>query len=136
MSSLAMRLLSFLTAVENALTAESPPLAGGAWDTTRMVNFHHGLARLTLIPRPGNPLPGGAIFLQEFVLADASLCLKASLNWKGRDAFPVLAVYSTPQLDWNLEAARVAGTWMEGPIEIVTSSARELELRPLAAVAG
>jgi hypothetical protein len=131
-----MRLLSFLTAIENALQAESPALEGGAWESNRMVNFHHGLARLTLTPRPGNAMPAGAIFLQEFILADGSLCLKASLNWKGRDAFPTLAVYSTPQLNWKLEASRVASTWVEGPREIVTSASEELGLRPLAAAVG
>lgn len=131
-----MRLLSFLTEIENALHAESPALDGGAWDTLRMVNFHHGLARLTLTPRSGNTLPSGAIFVQEFVLADGSLCLKASLNWKGREAFPVMAVYSTPRSNWKLEASRIAGHWLEGPQEIVTSSIQEAEFRPLTAATG
>ena len=92
MAWLAMRLLSFLTEIENALVAESPALDGGAWETARMVNFHHGLGRLTLTPRAGNDLPGGAVFVQTFALADGSLCLKASLNWQGANSFPVLAV--------------------------------------------
>ncbi len=136
MCGVAMRLLSFLTAIETALLAESPALDGGAWDTARMVNFHHGLARLTLTPRAGNDLPGGAIFLQAFTLADGSLCLKASLNWKGSEHFPVLAVYSTPKLNWKLEASRIAGAWLEGPREVVTSAEAEGDLRPLQAVAG
>ena len=136
MTSLAMRLLSFLTEIENALLAESPARDGGAWETTRMVNFHHGLARLTLTPRPGNEFPAGAVFLQAFSLADGSQCLKASLNWKGSASFPVLAVYSTPKLNWKLEAARIASAWLEGPREIVTSSAVEESLPPLAAAAG
>lgn len=130
-----MRLLSFLSDVEKALLAESPALDGGAWDTTRMVNFHHGLARLTLTPRAGNEFSAGTIFLQAFTLADGSLCLKASLNWRGSDSFPVLAVYSTPQLNWKLEASRIASTWLEGPREVVAPMTHEEELRPLAAVA-
>lgn len=138
-----MRLLSFLTDIEKALLAESPAIDGGAWETTRMVNFHHGLARLTLAARPGNdlPVPGGTIFLQAFVLADSSLCLKASLNWRGSDAFPVIAVYSTPTLNWKLEASRIASAWLEGPPAMATVTTTDLSaetgaLRPLAAVAG
>jgi hypothetical protein len=131
-----MRLLSFLTEIENSLLAESPAIDGGAWETTRMVNFHHGLARLTLTPRAGNEFAGGAIFLQSFSLADGSLCLKASLNWKGSDSFPVLAVYSTPQLNWKLEASRIAGVWLEGPREAVAPVTADVDLQPLMAAAG
>jgi hypothetical protein len=131
-----MRLLSFLSEIEKALLAESPALDGGAWETTRMVNFHHGLARLTLTPRAGNDLAGGAVFLQGFALADGSVCLKASFNWQGSDESPVLAVYSTPRLNWKLEASRIAGTWLEGPGDAVTPAAREEDYHPLQAVAG
>ncbi|MEO5959541.1 MAG: hypothetical protein ABIZ49_08090 [Opitutaceae bacterium] len=112
-----MRLLSFLSDIERALVAESPVVEGGAWESSRMINFHHGLARLSLSPRPAAdlPMPGGSIFLQAFALADGSLCLKASLSWKGSEALSVIAVYSTPTLNWKLEASRIASTWMEGP---------------------
>jgi hypothetical protein len=131
-----MRLLSFLTEIEKALIAESPSSAGSAWETTRVVNFHHGLARLTLTPRAGNTHLGGAIFVQAFTLADASFCLKISLNWTGQDSFPVLAVYSTPTLDWKSEASRIAGSWREGPHEVVTSSDLESGFHSLVSMAG
>lgn len=138
-----MRLLSFLSDIEHALVAESPMVDGGAWETNRMVNFNHGLARLTLTARPGNDLPntGGTIFLQAFVLADGSLCLKANLNWKGSDAFPVMAVYSTPNLNWKLEASKIASAWLEGPPAMATITTTDLHSSPaqlprLAAVAG
>jgi hypothetical protein len=137
-----MRLLSFLSDIERALIAESPAVDGGAWETNRMVNFHHGLARLTLKARPGVELAatGGTIFLQAFVLADGSLCLKASLNWKGSDAFPIIAVYSTPSLNWKLEASRIATAWLEGPPAMATVTTTDLDLasqglQSLAAVA-
>lgn len=131
-----MRLLSFLSDIERSLLAESPVVDGGAWETTRMVNFHHGLARLTLTARPGAELPcaGGAIFLQAFCLADGSQCLKASLNWKGSESFPVLSVYSTPTLNWKLEASRIASTWLEGPAAAIVTSAHSEEFSHLAAV--
>lgn len=135
-----MRLLSFLSDIERALIAESPAIDGGAWSTNRMVNFHHGLARLTLTPKPAaaDILSSGSIFLQAFVLADGSLCLKASLNWKGSDAFPVIAVYSTPTLNWKLEASRIASAWLEGPPANATlhdASESGRELQPLTAIA-
>ncbi|MEY2882034.1 MAG: hypothetical protein RLZZ15_4414 [Verrucomicrobiota bacterium] len=131
-----MRLLSFLTAIEKALVAESPALDGGAWDSSRMISFHRGLARLTLAPRPGNDGPQGGLLLQEFELADGSLCLKAGLSWQGSEASAVVAVYSTPQLNWKLEASRIAGAWLAGPADVQAFSARDEALQPLAAMAG
>jgi hypothetical protein len=132
-----MRLLSFLSEIERALLAESPDVDGGAWQTNRMVNFHHGLARLSLTPNPAAdlPFPPGAIFLQVFSLADGSLCLKANLNWKGSEALPVLSVYSTPATNWKLEASRIASTWLEGPPAALVTSALAEEHTPLAALA-
>lgn len=136
-----MRLLSFISDIEKALIAESPVVDGGAWETHRMVNFHHGLARLTLKARPGVELAatGGTIFVQAFVLADGSLCLKASLNWKGSDALPVIAVYSTPRLNWKLEASRIASAWLEGPPASASITTTEMgmqeDIRSLTAVA-
>jgi hypothetical protein len=134
-----MRLLSFISDIEKAVIAESPAVDGGAWETTRMVNFHHGLARLSLKARPGVEWGsgGGSIFVQAFVLADGSLCLKASLNWKGCDALPVLSVYSTPSTKWKLEASRIASAWVEGPPASATIATTEMgtpELQSLAAV--
>jgi len=110
-----MRLLSFISAIERAVIAESPMVDGGAWETSRIVNFYHGLARLTLLPRPGMEtsgldtiMSGGTIFLQTFTLADGAVCVKVSLGWKGSDALPVISVYSTPSSNWKLEASRIA----------------------------
>ncbi len=136
-SSSTMRLLSFLSEIERALLAESPDVEGGAWQSNRMVNFHHGLARLTLTPNPAAdlPFPPGAIFLQAFSLADGSLCLKASLNWKGSEALPLLSVYSTPATNWKLEASRIASTWLEGPPAALVTSAQTEEHSLLSAFA-
>jgi hypothetical protein len=134
---LPMRLLSFLSEIERALLAESPAVDGGAWQSNRMVNFDLGLARLTLTPNPTAdlPFPPGTILLQAFSLADGSLCIKASLNWQGSAAIPVLAVYSTPGTNWKLEASRIASAWIEGPsAALVTNTAAEKH-SPLSAVA-
>ncbi len=134
-----MRLLTFLSDIERALIAESPVVDGGAWETQRMVNFHFGLARLTLAARPGAedlPVTGGSILVQSFELADGSLCLKASLNWKDSEASPVISVYSTPNSNWKLEASRIASGWLEGPPAVAATSAMPAQdLRPLTAIA-
>ena len=131
----AMRLLSFLSDIEKTVVAESPDIDGGAWETSRMVNFHQGLARLTLTPRIGNDFPGGAIFIQAFKLADGSQSLKASLNWDSNQAFTVVSVYSTPRSNWKLEASRIASGWLEGPREVAAPAPMLEERTPLAAYA-
>jgi hypothetical protein len=135
-----MRLLSFLSEIEHALLAESPVVDGGAWETTRMVNFHSHLARLTLKARPeaGLPVTAGTIFLQSFALADGSLCLKATLNWKDSEAQPVIPVYAVPTLNWKLAASRIASVFLEGPsmATVTTLAPAEHHLAPLVAVAG
>lgn len=120
-----MRLLSFLTDIEKAIVAESPMIDGGAWESMRMVNFEQGLARVSLTPRAPEelPLPGGAILLQAFALADGSQCLKATLSWKDSTVTSTIAVYSTPSLNWKLEASRIATLWMEGPPAASTTDA-------------
>ena len=112
-----MRLLSFLSEIERVLTKETSSAGATAWETARMVNFQHGLARLTLTPRSRTDRSSqdGTIFLQAFMLADGSLCLKASLGWNCSDAAPVIAVYSTPTLNWRHEAAGIAAAWLKGP---------------------
>jgi hypothetical protein len=112
-----MRLLSFLSEIERTLVRGTSNNGAAAWETTRMVNFQHGLARLTMKPRSKTDRPSqdGTIFLQAFTLANGSLCLKASLGWNGSDAVPVIVVYSTPTLNWRHEAAGIAAAWLKGP---------------------
>ncbi len=137
-----MRLLSFISEIERALLAESPVVEGGAWESTRMVNFHSHLARLSLVARPTAELPiaGGGIFLQSFALADGSLCLKATLTWRDSEAQTVIPVYDVPGLNWKLAASRIAGAFLEGPasatITTMVPATMDAHLDPLVAVAG
>lgn len=82
-----------------------------------MVNFQQRLGRIFLAGRPGTrpPFAGGSIFVQAFVLADGSQCLKATLGWQDTACTTSLAVYTTPDVDWQVEAARIAAAWLEGP---------------------
>jgi hypothetical protein len=132
---MATRLLSFLNDVEQALITQSAS-AGHSWLTSRMVNYHHGLARLTISPAAGSDAAQmrGTIFIQSFELADGSHCSKASLSWQGVDSFPVLAVYAKPGTDWKAEAARIAGVWLTGGAPVL-ASAEAPDLSPLVAQA-
>jgi hypothetical protein len=111
------RLLSFLTDIEKSLAADDPTPSDGAWDTTRTINYHLGLARLSLGVRSGDgkTSPRGAILLQSFQLADGTPCLKAALTWTGATANTVRSIYSRPEVNWTSEARKVASEWLAGP---------------------
>ena len=112
------RLLSFLSDIENALLADDPaPAEGGAWIGTRTVNYHLGLARLTLaVRRPAGDLEDrGTVRIQSYALADGTSCLKAALDWAGREDSRICPVYTKPGIDWRREARKVAADWMAGP---------------------
>ena len=132
-----MRLFSFLSEIERALAKGCPASNVAAeWESTRMVNFQRGLARLSFAPsksdRSGR---SGSILLQAFTLADGSLCLKASLSWNSSDAVALNAVYSTPTLNWRNEAARIANEWLNGPQTRETYASEPVGLFAATAVA-
>ncbi|HWL16856.1 MAG TPA: hypothetical protein VNR00_14710 [Opitutus sp.] len=111
-----MRLLSFLTDIERAVRLEANAGEGAIWNSSRIINFRTGLARLTLNLRERDSgFPEGSVIVQYFGLADGSFCLKASLAWQGTDAAQTLSVYDTPLLNWKLEASRIAAAWLAGP---------------------
>jgi hypothetical protein len=137
---MATRLLSFLTDIEKALIKESVSNMGPTWDAARMVSYHQSLARLILTtPKDAeNPAPGGTVFLQCFLLADGSPCLKATLGWDGSAASSVISVYSKPKVDWKAEAAAIASSWLAGPPAVVApvEVASEPGLVPLSKATG
>ena len=110
------RLLTLLTHIERAVIANDPSPNGGTWDTLRLVNFHQGLARLTLSIRSsaGVTSSQGVILLQDFTLADGTQCVKASLNWQGIEKSSIYSIYSKPTLDWNREASQIGTQWLDG----------------------
>jgi hypothetical protein len=110
------RLLTLLTEIERALIANDPSPDGGTWDTLRLINFHQGLARLTLSVRSQEGLTSsrGTVLLQDFSLADGTQCVKASLSWTGVEKSVVYSIYSKPQLDWHREAGQIAAQWLDG----------------------
>lgn len=119
-----MRLLSFLTDIERAIRLESNADESSIWDTARIVNFKNGLARLSLTVREADTgMPQGTVLVQHFALANGSFCVKANLSWDGSNASSIISVYDTPVLNWKLESARIASTWLAGPpAESVTIS--------------
>lgn len=112
-----MQLLTFLTEIGEALTKQSVADMGPTWDLSRMVNYHHGLGRMTLIPPAGADASQarGAIFLQTYNLADGSLCLKATLNWHGTEQISTITVFAKPGLDWRSATKQIASAWLAGP---------------------
>jgi hypothetical protein len=137
---MATRLLSFLTDIEKALIKESVSNMGPTWDASRMVSYQQSLARMILTPPKDaeNPAPGGTVFLQCFLLADGSPCLKATLGWDGSAASSVISVYSKPKVDWKAEAAQIASQWLAGPPAVVASAeaASVPGLMPLSSATG
>jgi len=117
------RLLTLLTEIERGIIANDPNPDGGTWDTLRLINFHQGLARLTLAVRsPSRVTVGrGVILLQHFILADGTQCVKANLSWKNVEKTSVHSIYSKPQLDWRREAGQIAVEWLDGYLAAVES---------------
>lgn len=116
---------------------------GPTWDSSRMVSYHQSIARmiLTAPAEAEAPAPGGSVFLQSFLLSDGSPCVKASLSWEGSNATTVMAVYAKPQLNWRVEAGRVASKWLMGPppskaVDVVADDASAPSLSPLEAAVG
>lgn len=123
-----MRLLSFLSDIERAIRMEANADESSIWDSSRIVNFKTGLARLTLTCREADSgMPQGTLLIQHFALANGSFCLKASLNWQGSEQTTTLSVYETPVLNWKLEASRIAATWMAGPSAATASDSNSEE---------
>jgi len=52
----------------------------------------------------------------------------------------MIAVYSTPTVNWKLEASRIASAWLEGPPAVATVTTTDLgagsNIQPLTAFAG
>lgn len=119
------RLITLLTEIERALIANDPSPDGGKWDTLRLINFHQGLARLTLSVRsPEGVTAGrGIILLQHFKLADDTQCVKANLSWKGVEQSSVYSIYSKPQVNWSREASQIAVQWLDGYLAAVEARA-------------
>lgn len=136
------RLLSFLSDLERAIIMDDPQPGGdGTWSATRIVNYHLGLARLSLQVRPaaGAAQPRGVVTVQSYALADGTPCLKATLGWSGQEGIRTLPVFTKPGLDWTSEARKIASTWLAGPPEAATiievGSTAEAETEPSRLVA-
>jgi len=114
-----IRLSSFLTHIEHAFKANEPILKGGNWDTSRTLNYHNGLGRLSLgVRKDQNSIePLGTILLQAFDLADGSSCLKVSLSWADNEESTECArpIFEKPTVDWTAEASQIAAIWLAGP---------------------
>ncbi|MDP1579773.1 MAG: hypothetical protein Q8M02_05810 [Candidatus Didemnitutus sp.] len=110
------RLLSFLSDIENSLAADDPSPDDGAWETTRTVNYHLGLARLNLgVRTAAGATPRGTVLLQGYELADGTACLKATLSWCSSENRLIRPIFTRPNVNWTSEARKIAAEWMAGP---------------------
>lgn len=135
------RILTLLTEIERALVANDPTPDGGMWDTLRLINFHQGLARLTLSVRSSAGVTSGRgiILLQHFNLADGTQCVKANLTWQGVEKPVVYSIYSKPLVNWHLEAGQIAVQWLDGHLAAVEAQAAnqaDSDSGPLMSAAG
>ena len=98
------RLLSFLLMIEDALSC----LQGQSVSSTRIVNYHRGLARMSLND-------GSAVHLQNYSLADGQICVKAMLFWPRCEVPIAHSIYPRENFDWRGAAAKVAEIFLAGP---------------------
>ena len=121
------RLLSLLAEIETAIRANMPDDDGSSLESSRMVNFHTGLARLNLRARTAlGPEPRGQLQLQHFSLADGRACVKIHLTWAGSESHRTIEVYTLPGLDWKVQVNRVAEAWLDGPVTVNASGGATL----------
>ncbi len=121
------RLLSLLTEIEKAVRAGQEALGGPALDSSRMVNFRAGLARIQWRAAAGAGAdPRGHIQLQHFALADGRACIKAAMGWHGVDLRRTVEIFAAPDVNWTTEAQRVAEAWLDGPGQLGEPADRAL----------
>jgi hypothetical protein len=110
------RLISLLTDIEKAIRCSLPDADGTTLESSRMVSFHTGLARLSFRARgPNGTEPRGQLQLQHFNLADGRVSVKVHLSWAGSDAHRFVELYTLPGQEWSTEVQRVAEAWLDGP---------------------
>ena len=125
------RLLSLLTDIEKAIRCSMPEEDAAVLETSRIISYHSGLARLTLKARSFAGLdPRGQMELQHFHLADGTLCVKVFLGWAGNPARREVDLFTLPGVKWDPEVQRIAEAWLDGPPLQVSAE------HPLMAAAG
>lgn len=129
------RLLSLLTEIEQAIAANDASPDDGTYETSRVISFHQGLARLSLIARSslGRTTPRGTVLLQNFLLADGSQCVKANLSWYGTESTAIYAIYGKAETNWKGEASQIAIKWLDN--QVPASEIQEPAATPLARAA-
>ena len=128
------RLLTLLTEIERAIIANDPTPDEGRWESSRLINFHQGLARLTLsVSAPaGVTTVRGIVLLQHFILADGTQCVKANLSWAGVEKSSIYSIYSKPLLNWNREASQIAVQWLDGHLAAIEAAQAAAAATPVA----
>ena len=96
-----------MSAVESSLASHGCPAVGNP--PQRSVNFQKGIARMIFADG------SGGIALQNFTLADGSICIKAELTWAPVNTVGSVSVYPTPDnFDWFGAAVKISQAWIAG----------------------
>lgn len=119
--SMAPRLLTLLTQIENALSSQGSRAVASA--ATRSVNFHKGLARMNFSDG------SGSILLQNFTLADGQICVRAVFSWEGSATTATQSVYPRESFDWLAAADQLATAWLAGQ-NAMSPAAAEIPAEP------
>lgn len=105
-ASMSPRLLSLLSSVE----AELSRGPGAVRAAGRSADYRRGVARLSLADTAGRP--AGGLVVQNFLLADGQLCVRARfLGVDGRELGEGAIYPTTERFDWDVAARRLAREW-------------------------
>lgn len=116
------RLLSLLSSVESALINQGWP--GVNTPPQRAVNYQKGIARM--IFSDGS----GSVTLQNFVLADGQICVRAQFTWAPSQATASCSIYPTGnEYNWNTAAEKIADGWVNGQAAAAAAAAVQAEQR-------
>ena len=113
------RLLSLLSLIE----AELSRGPGAVRASARSADYLRGVARLSLADTAGRP--AGCLVVQNFLLADGQLCVRARfLGVEGRELGEG-AIYPTAErFDWDAAARRLAREWRAATAGVLGSGAK------------
>ncbi len=111
---MSVRLLSFLSAIENALRSGPALPAGRELTTTRIVDYRKGIARMNVrLPAADGAERRGNIQLQQLTTAEGRACLRASLAWDVAPPSVGVDIFGTAETVWKAEAGRLARAWLD-----------------------
>lgn len=113
------RLLSLLSLIE----AELSRGPGAVRAAGRSADYRRGVARLSFTDTAGRP--AGGLVVQNFLLADGQLCVRARfLGVEGRELGEGAIYPTTDRFDWDTAARRLAREWRAATTSVFGQGAK------------